>query len=182
MESPMSVITLGVKELERPLAFYHGELGLLTAGIVGTEFEGGAVVFFHMNDNLTLALYPRAALAKDAKIPNGPPNAAMLSIGHYAGPREEVDAIMWRVEKAGGTSPATRLTGSGEDIVGISRIRMVIYGNLPGTLHGKSRNRDSYPKMTAHLHILHYPTTDTYVSATLLDGHLPRAKIKLWRE
>ena len=47
-ESPMnpriSLITLGVDDLEASLAFYRDGLGLETQGIVGTEFEYGAVV------------------------------------------------------------------------------------------------------------------------------------------
>ena len=50
---------------------------------------------------MTLALYPRTALAKDAKVPDGPANPAELSIGHNVGSNEEVDAIMRRAEKAG---------------------------------------------------------------------------------
>jgi catechol 2,3-dioxygenase-like lactoylglutathione lyase family enzyme len=72
MKPQISVITLGVKDLERSLAFYRDGLGLPTNGIVGTEFEGdethpsGAVVMFELHNGLTLALYPRTELAKDA--------------------------------------------------------------------------------------------------------------------
>lgn len=68
MQPRINVITLGASDLERSLAFYRDGLGLQTEGIVGTEFEDGAVVFFTMNDGLTLALYPRTALEKDAGI------------------------------------------------------------------------------------------------------------------
>ena len=72
MRPRIKVITLGVSDLERFLAFYRDGLGLPTQGIVGAELEDGAVVFFEMNDDLILALYPRAALAKDAKVAEGP--------------------------------------------------------------------------------------------------------------
>jgi catechol 2,3-dioxygenase-like lactoylglutathione lyase family enzyme len=68
MEPRIKVITLGVDDLEKSLAFYRDGLGLPTQGIIGTEFEDGAVVFFDMNDDLTLALYLRSALAKDARV------------------------------------------------------------------------------------------------------------------
>lgn len=41
----ISVITLGVDDLERSLTFYQKGLGLRTEGIVGKEFEHGAVAF-----------------------------------------------------------------------------------------------------------------------------------------
>lgn len=108
MKPRIKVITLGVDDLEKSLAFYRDGLGLPTKGIVGTEFEDGAVVFFDMNDDLILALYPRAALAKDASIPVSPPSPSDLSIGHIVRSKQEVDAIMRRADIAGAriTDPA----------------------------------------------------------------------------
>ena len=108
MKSRIQVITLGVNDLEESLTFYRVGLGLPTQGIVGTEFEDGAVVFFEMNDDLILALYPRSALAKDARVPMGPPSAAELSIGHIVGSKQEVDALMEQAQRAGAriTDPA----------------------------------------------------------------------------
>jgi len=108
MKPRIKVITLGVNDLERSLAFYRDGLGLPTDGIIGTEFEHGAVVFFNMNDDLILALYPRTALAKDANVPASPPSPSELSIGHIVGSKNEVDAIIHQAEKAGAhvTDPA----------------------------------------------------------------------------
>ena len=108
MKPRIKFFTLGVSDLERSLAFYRDGLGLSTQGIIGTEFEDGAVVFFNMNDDLMLALYPRAALAKDAKVPVSPPSPSESSIGHIVGSKEEVDAIMQQAERAGAriTDPA----------------------------------------------------------------------------
>jgi catechol 2,3-dioxygenase-like lactoylglutathione lyase family enzyme len=108
MNPRIKVITLGVNDLEKSLAFYRDGLGLPTEGIVGTEFEDGAVVFFAMNDDLILALYPRNALAKDGKVPVGPPSAAEFSIGHIVRSKQEVDAVMEQAAKAGAriTDPA----------------------------------------------------------------------------
>ena len=52
MEPRIKVITPGVDDLEKSLAFYRDGLGLSTQGIIGTEFEDGAVVFFDMNEDL----------------------------------------------------------------------------------------------------------------------------------
>lgn len=108
MKPSIKVITLGVDDLEQSLAFYRDGLGLATEGIIGTEFEDGAVVFFHLNDGLILALYPRTALAKEAKVPVSPPSPSEFAIGHNVGSRNEVDAVMQLAAKAGAriTDPA----------------------------------------------------------------------------
>ncbi len=108
MKPRIKVITLGVGDLEKSLAFYRDGLGLPTQGIIGTEFEDGAVVFFNMNDDLILALYPKSALAKDAKVSVGSPNPAELSLGHIVESRQEVDALMEQADRAGAkiTDPA----------------------------------------------------------------------------
>ncbi len=108
MRPRISVITLGVADLNRSLTFYRDGLGLTTEGIVGTEFEDGAVVFFHVNKDLILALYPKAALAKDGRVPVGPASAAEFSIGHNVRSKEEVDNVMKEAARAGAniTDPA----------------------------------------------------------------------------
>ncbi len=63
MKPQIAFITLAVNDLEKSLAFYRDGMGLPTEGIVGTEFEDGAVVFFRMNDNLMLALWSDARWA-----------------------------------------------------------------------------------------------------------------------
>jgi hypothetical protein len=99
----IKVMTLGVGDLEKSLAFYRDGMGLPTQGIVGQEFEDGAVVFFNMNDDFMLALYPKAALAKDAGIPVTPSSPAEFSIGHFVASKREVDDLMKQAEKAGAT-------------------------------------------------------------------------------
>ena len=108
MKPRIKLITLGVEDLERSLAFYRDGLGLPTEGIVGTEFEGGAVVFFHLAGGLILALWPRAELAKDANVPKGDPSPTELSIGHNVATKGEVDEVMEQAESAGAriTEPA----------------------------------------------------------------------------
>jgi catechol 2,3-dioxygenase-like lactoylglutathione lyase family enzyme len=101
MKPRIKVFTLGVSDLEKSLAFYRDGLGLPTQGIIGTEFEDGAVVFFNMNDDLILALYPKSALAKDAKVSEGLPSPAEFSVGHIVGSKREVDEVMEQAEKAG---------------------------------------------------------------------------------
>jgi len=97
----ITVITLGVDDLERAVAFYRDGLGLKTDGIVGTEFEHGAVAFFELQAGLRLALWPRASLAHDAGLRVGMPSATDLSLGHNVASRAEVDAVMEQAVRAG---------------------------------------------------------------------------------
>jgi uncharacterized protein len=103
MRPRIKVITLAVSDLEESLAFYRDGMGLPTQGIIGTEFEDGAVVFFNMNDDLILALYPKASLAKDAKVSATPPSPAEFTIGHIVKSKQEVDVVMEQAEQAGAT-------------------------------------------------------------------------------
>ena len=101
MQPRITVITLGVDDLERAVTFYRDGLGLKTDGIVGTEFEHGAVAFFDLQAGLRLALWPRTSLAHDAGLPVGPPSATDISLGHNVGSRAEVDAVMEQARRAG---------------------------------------------------------------------------------
>jgi catechol 2,3-dioxygenase-like lactoylglutathione lyase family enzyme len=101
MKPRIKVLTLGVDDLERSLAFYRDGMALETKGITGQQFEDGAVVFFHMNDDLILALWPSASLSKDAGIDATRKRLGAVSIGHIVKSREEVDAVMRQAEKAG---------------------------------------------------------------------------------
>jgi len=97
----ITLITLGVDDLERAVRFYRDGLGLATAGIVGTQFEYGAVAFFDLQAGLKLALWPRACLAHDAGISVTPKSATEFSLAHNVRSKAEVDAVMAQAAKAG---------------------------------------------------------------------------------
>ncbi len=109
MEPRIDVITLAVSDLDRALAFYRDGLGLESPGVIGTEFAGddttpaGAVAMFELRGGLTLAVYPRDELAKDAGIQLEVPTSGGFSIGHFVASREDVDALLARAEAAGAT-------------------------------------------------------------------------------
>lgn len=103
MKARITMLTLGVTDLERALRFYRDGLGLATPGIVGQEFEHGAVAFFKLDGGLTLALWPRASLAHDTGLPVDAPSATEFSLGHNVRSRAEVDAAMQQAEAAGAT-------------------------------------------------------------------------------
>lgn len=101
MKPRITVLTLGVNDLEKSLAFYRDGLGLPTDGIVGQEFEYGAVAFFPLQNGLILALWPKTSITRDAGLSSNPPNPTELTIGHNVGSKEEVDAVMEQAERAG---------------------------------------------------------------------------------
>ncbi len=103
MRPSVRVITLGVDDLERSLAFYRDGLGLPTEGIVGEEFEHGAVAFFPLAGGLILALWPTASLSKDANIEASRSRLGSVSIGHIARSKEEVDEVIAAARRAGAT-------------------------------------------------------------------------------
>ncbi|HET9604321.1 MAG TPA: VOC family protein [Gemmatimonadales bacterium] len=103
MKPHITLLTLAVDDLERALRFYRDGLGLPTKGIVGTEFEHGAVAFFELQPGLKLAVWPRKSLAHDTGIAQAAPSATEFSIGHNVGSREEVDAVMQQAAAAGAT-------------------------------------------------------------------------------
>jgi uncharacterized glyoxalase superfamily protein PhnB len=101
MKPRITVLTLGVDDLKKSLKFYRDGLGFDTQGIVGEEFEYGAVVFFDLQNGIKLALYPRKSLAHDANVPQTPPSTTELSIGHNVSNKDEVDVVMAQAKEAG---------------------------------------------------------------------------------
>jgi uncharacterized protein len=101
MKPKISIITIGVDDLERALRFYRDGLGFPTRGIVGTEYEHGAVAFFDLLNGQKLAIWSRKDLAHEAKVPLGPPSAAEFSLGHLVRSKAEVDALIEQARRAG---------------------------------------------------------------------------------
>lgn len=101
MNPRITILTLGVDDLERAVAFYRDGLGFATKGIIGSEFENGAVAFFNLESGLKLALWPRKSLAADSGLAVQPPSALELSLGHNVASQGEVDAAMQQAERAG---------------------------------------------------------------------------------
>ena len=101
MKPRITLITLGVDDLERAMRFYRDGPGLKTEGIVGTQFEHGAVAFFELQAGLKLALWPRASLAHDAGIAVGARSATEFSVAHNVRSKSEVDDVMAQAAAAG---------------------------------------------------------------------------------
>jgi catechol 2,3-dioxygenase-like lactoylglutathione lyase family enzyme len=101
MTPRITLITLGVDDLEKSLGFYRDGLGLRTEGIVGGEFEHGAVVFFELQAGVKLALWPRKSIAHDTGLALGSPSPTQFIIGHNVSSKAEVDAVMEEARTAG---------------------------------------------------------------------------------
>lgn len=101
MKARISVLTLGVSDLDRSVTFYRDGLGFHTEGITGKEFEYGAVAFFNLQSGLRLALWPTKSIAHDTGIPIPEGAATGFTIGHNVTSQDEVNAVMELAEKAG---------------------------------------------------------------------------------
>ena|SRR5687768_3572679 len=101
MKPRITLLTIGVDDLERSVRFYRDGLGFPTDGIVGTQFEHGAVAFFQLQEGLKLATWSRDNLSHDCGLPKSSRSATEFSIGHNVSSEREVDAIIERARKAG---------------------------------------------------------------------------------
>lgn len=110
MKQRINLLTLAVSDLEKSMAFYQKGLGWQTQGIVGEEYENGAVVLFELDNGMMLCLYERKNLAWDSNVKRQCENATEFSIGYFVNSNKEVDAVMKLAEKAGAkiTKPAQK--------------------------------------------------------------------------
>ncbi len=99
MEPRITLLTLGVGDLERSLAFYRDGLGLPTDGI---EQD---VAFFKLQ-GAWLSLYAATSLERDVDLGPRAEGFAGITIAHNVRTREEVDALLQRAGQAGATIPA----------------------------------------------------------------------------
>lgn len=101
MKPRISVLTLGVADLERALAFYRDGLGLPTEGIIGRAFEHGAVAFFELSGGLKLAIWAEDDIAHDTGLARGASNPTAFTIGHNVSSRDQVDTLFEQARRAG---------------------------------------------------------------------------------
>ena len=103
MKPRISIITVGVDDLDRSVAFWRDGMGLSTEGVIGTEFEHGAVAFFDLNPGLKLALWARASIAYDTGLPMRARSPGEFTLANNVMSRAEVDAVLADAQKAGAT-------------------------------------------------------------------------------
>ncbi|HEY7062890.1 MAG TPA: VOC family protein [Chloroflexota bacterium] len=97
MEPRISLITLGVADLERAQRFYRDGLGLP----LSSASVAGEVAFFRTGGTV-LALWWRASLAADANLPREGSGFGGIALAHNVRTREAVDAVLAEAVAAGG--------------------------------------------------------------------------------
>ena len=97
MEPRISLVTLGVDDLQRSLEFYRDGLGLPT-----TWSAERGVIFFQTSGTV-LALYPREKLAEDVGPGFSPERVSFsgITIAHNVREKSEVDRILQQARSAG---------------------------------------------------------------------------------
>ena len=101
MKPRISVLTLGVADLDRALAFYRDGLGLPSDGIIGREFDHGAVAFFDLSGGLKLAIWAQDDICHDTGLAKTPVGSTAVTIGHNVARKSEVDEMMEAAGRAG---------------------------------------------------------------------------------
>jgi uncharacterized protein len=96
MEQRLSVVTLGVADLERSRRFYEEGLGWRRGN------RHAEVVFFQL-PGMVLALFGRSDLAADAKLPAAGGGFGGITLAYCTRSREEVDAVLAEAAAAGAT-------------------------------------------------------------------------------
>jgi catechol 2,3-dioxygenase-like lactoylglutathione lyase family enzyme len=94
MKPQISMITLGVADLERSTAFYRDGLGFPVFG----DFSG--ITFFKLNGTW-LTLFPREELALDAGIDAAGQGFGGITLAHNVGSKKEVDTVLKEAKAAG---------------------------------------------------------------------------------
>ncbi|OAM78293.1 VOC family protein [Devosia elaeis] len=106
MKPEISIITIGVEDLERAFAFYRALFDIADDQIGAGEDH----VAFFFDDKFSFVLFPRAAIAQTAGKPEAIAGTPGFVLSHRAESPEAVDAILDRVLVAGGAviTPGTQ--------------------------------------------------------------------------
>ena len=99
MKPKISLITLGVRDLDRMLAFYRDGLGLP----LHNYKPGDDMVMFRL-EGTWLGLFPRDELAKDATVSVEGSGFSGVAIAHNEPSKEGVDAVFAEALAAGATA------------------------------------------------------------------------------
>jgi catechol 2,3-dioxygenase-like lactoylglutathione lyase family enzyme len=96
MKPKISLITLGVADLAKSLAFYRDGLGFPTHNYKA----GDDNVFFRLEGSW-LAIYPRDELAADANVPPDGARFGGFTLAHNVASKAEADAVFTQAVSAG---------------------------------------------------------------------------------
>jgi len=145
MEQRVSLITLGVADLQRSREFYE-HLGWRRSMI---QAEG--VVFFQAG-GMALALYPRDELAKDANIAPDGRGFSGMALAYNTRHREEVDSVLAQAQAAGANLLKPPQTSSGSLLGRLFGIffrsgRLFVGGSLEPVLSDRGRWKHSTSRL-----------------------------------
>ena len=109
MRQKLNLITLGVQNFERSLAFYEKGLGWKKS-----EKSMDDLALFPLG-GITLAIYPLQELAEDANLKYEPTQFSGLTLSYNAKSEKEVKEVLYTAEKAGATiiKPAQKVFWGG---------------------------------------------------------------------
>jgi catechol 2,3-dioxygenase-like lactoylglutathione lyase family enzyme len=102
MKPKISLITFGVRDLPRMVAFYRDGLGFPTHNYT----PGDDMVMFRL-EGTWLGLFPRDELAKDATVPVTGSGFSGVAIAHNEPSKEGVDRVFAEALAAGATAVKT---------------------------------------------------------------------------
>lgn len=96
MEQRITLVTLGVTDLDAARRFYLDGLGWQAL------LDAGEAVFLRAGPGLVLSLYGRADLAREAGTAAGPVAPPPMTLAHNVGSEEEVGEVVAQMVAAGG--------------------------------------------------------------------------------
>ncbi|PTX20176.1 hypothetical protein C8N40_103251 [Pontibacter mucosus] len=97
MEQRLTLITLGVRNLQRAREFYQNVFGWQP-----TESDSEGIVFFQLN-GMQLALFPQESLADDAGVSPEGSGFKKFSLAYNVRSEQEVDELVAQLEEKGAT-------------------------------------------------------------------------------
>lgn len=106
MDPKITLVTLGVADVDESIRFYRDGLGFPLR-----DREAGSDVAFFPLDGAWLSVYPRELLAEDATLPDEGTGFSGVTLAHNVPTKEEVDEILENAKSAGG-----RLVKPAEDV------------------------------------------------------------------
>ena len=96
MEARISMVTLGVSDVQKSFDFYSKVVGFPSE----KGIEGGVVAFFQLK-NILFSLYPRDKLAEDALVANDGSGFSGVTLAYNVKSKQEVDDIIEKLHWAG---------------------------------------------------------------------------------
>lgn len=96
MDARLNIVTLGVRDLGKAVAFYRDGLGWPQSSASAGDFA-----IFSLSTGTALALYPRVLLAADANVADDG-GFSGITLAHNVADRAAVDLVLAEAVEAGG--------------------------------------------------------------------------------